>query len=116
MSTLQRSDHFVLPETRAIAALGLFDLLATVFLIATHRAHEANPLFAAIFTNLGPTGFVIFKALLLGGPLVIAELARKRSPVFVRSALRVGLVAYLILLLYAYHQNLLNLFGGIPNR
>ena len=114
MSAPERPPQFVLPETRAIAALGLFDMLATVYLIATKQAHEANPLFARIIAACGPTGFVIFKALFLAVPLVIAESARKRSPVFVRNALRIGLLAYLLLLLFAYHQLLLNLLTRTP--
>ncbi len=112
MSTSQPTDRFVLPETRAIAALGLFDLLATVYLIVTHKAQEANPLFIRIYTVFGSTGFVVFKALMLAVPLVIAESARKRSPVFVRRALQVGLIAYVLLLLFAYRANILALFTG----
>jgi hypothetical protein len=85
----QNQAPYVLPETRALAALGLFDLLATVYLIASHKAHEANPLFDSILHSFGPNGFVVFKALLLAIPLIIAEKARSRSPVFVRRALQV---------------------------
>jgi len=104
------SARAVLPETRAIALLGCFDLAATLFLIATHRAHEANPVMAAILTNAGPGGFALFKAILIGLPLVIVELARSRSPVFVRRALQVGLIAYVLMLLLAYKDPLVALF------
>jgi hypothetical protein len=116
MTTSQDQSRFVLPETRALAALGLFDLLATVYLIATHKAHEANPLFATIMTAFGPTGFVVCKALLLAVPLIIAEKARSRSPVFVRRALQVGLIAYVLLLLFAYHTGIAALFVPAPSR
>jgi hypothetical protein len=106
--------QFVLPETRAIAALGLFDLLATVYLIATGQAKEANPLFATLLASFGVVGFTVGKALLLAIPLSLAEYARKRSPIFVRNALRIGLLAYLLLLLFAYHQSLINLFNSAP--
>ena len=107
-----RSDHrFVLPETRALAVVGCFDLLATVFLLATHRANEANPVMAGILERFGPAGLAVFKALLLAIPLAIAELARKNSPKFVPRALRVGLVAYVILMLLAYREPLFGLLG-----
>ncbi len=116
MPTPEQPPQFVLPETRAIAALGLFDLLATVYLIASHKANEANPLFATIMASFGSTGFVVFKALMLAVPLIIAEKARQRSPVFVRRALQVGLIAYVVLLLFAYRANILALFSGSPSQ
>ena len=35
--------------------------LATVFLIATRRAHEANPLMALLLKTFGPAGLALFK-------------------------------------------------------
>ncbi len=96
------ANGYVLPETTAIAVVGCFDLLATIYLVATHTAHEANPLMQSVLTAFGPLGFVTFKALLLGVPLTIAEFARRRTPIFVRNALRFALIAYLMLLAYAY--------------
>ena len=104
--------RYVLPETRALALLGCFDLLVTIFLIATNRAHEGNPLMLRILSTFGPAGLAASKALLLAVPLVIAEAARKRSPVFVPRALRVGLVAYVLMLLFAYQGPLLVLVAG----
>lgn len=94
----------VLPETRALAALGLFDLLTSVYVIASHRADEANPLFSALLHRYGPWGFVAGKALLLAVPLAIAEYARAHRPRFVQTALRVGIVMYVVLLVYAYYR------------
>ncbi len=112
MSQLPAAKQFVLPETRALAYLGCFDLMATVYLLATHRAQEANPLMNHILTSFGPAGFALFKAVLLAVPLIIAEAARKRSPIFVPRALRVGLIAYVLLLLLAYKDPILALFAG----
>lgn len=94
--------RYVLPETRAMALIGCVDLLATIYLLATHQAHEANPLFAPILDQYGPLGFALAKAVLLAVPLTIAEIARRHSPHFVRRALRLGLVVYVLLLLIAY--------------
>ncbi len=90
-----RPNSFVLPETTILAVTGLLDLLSTLYLIGTGQAHEANPLMAGIFAQYGAAGFALFKAIALGIPLTIAELARKKHPQFVRNALRLGIVGYL---------------------
>lgn len=101
----------VLPETRALAAIGCVDLLATVYFISTEQASEANPMMAGILDNFGPVGFVVFKALMLAVPLVIVELARKKNPSFVQRALKIGVGAYVVLLGYAYLPRFLMMFA-----
>ncbi len=103
--------NHVLPETRALAAIGCVDLLATVYFISTEQASEANPLMAGILDNSGPIGFVIFKALMLAIPLIVVELARKKNPIFVQKALKVGVGAYVALLGYAYLPRFLMMFA-----
>ncbi len=103
--------NHVLPETRALAVIGCADLLATVYFVSTEQASEANPLMAGILENSGPIGFVVFKALMLGIPLIIAELARKQSPHFVQKALKIGVGAYVVLLGYAYLPRFLMMFA-----
>jgi hypothetical protein len=66
---------------------------------------------SAVLQRSGPAGLAAFKALLLAIPLVIAELARSHSPIFVPRALRVGIFAYVLLLLIAYRGPLLALLG-----
>lgn len=88
------SSRYVLPETTVLMVLGLLDMLTTIFFLATGQAREANPLFDGILHAFGPLGFIAFKALLLGGPLTLAEWARKRNEPFVRSALRLGILLY----------------------
>lgn len=85
---------YVLPETTLLAVIGLADLLSTVYWIATGHAVEANPFMGRVLRTLGPWGFSILKAVLLGGPLAIAEWARRRHPRFVRWALRAAIVLY----------------------
>ncbi len=99
---MEKPDRYVLPETRALAALGCTDLLATVYLLATHRAAEANPLAAAALSAGGIWGFAAFKFLLLAVPLGLAEWLRSRRPLVARNLLRVVLIAYLALLARAY--------------
>src|SRR5689334_3154180 len=93
---------FVLPETTLLALLGCVDLLSTIYFLATGQAREANPLMQSVLVQTGPKGFVLVKALFLGGPLVIAEIARREHPEFVRKALRIGIAAYALLLIFAY--------------
>jgi uncharacterized membrane protein len=89
------SSRYVLPETTLLMVLGLLDMLSTIYLLATGQAHEANPLFDGILHTFGPIGFILFKALLLGGPLALAEWARRHNEPFVRSALRLGILLYI---------------------
>jgi hypothetical protein len=88
---------YVLPETTVLAIVGCVDLVSTVYLIATGQAQEANPLMAGLLTAFGPRGLVAAKFLLLAVPLAIAEIARKKKPAFVRTALRIGLLLYLMI-------------------
>lgn len=103
---------FVLPETTTLVAIGCVDLLLTIYLIATRKAYEGNPLMMAVGNAFGVYGFVAAKALLLAVPLTIAELARRRNPVFVKKALRVGVILYVALLAYAWLPMLL----GTPHK
>ena len=93
----QKQRKVVLPETTALVVIGAVDLLTTIFWIARGEAFEANYLFNIILKDYGPTGFCIAKALLLGLPLAVAEAARKQNERFVRIALRICIVAYVLL-------------------
>ena len=96
---------YVLPESTLLVLVGGLDLVSTIYILATHTGHEANPLFVGLLDTFGVGGFIVFKALMLGIPLTIAELARRKHPEFVRSALRFGLAAYVLLYLVAFIQN-----------
>ena len=87
--------HYVLPETVLLVIIGGLDLISTLYFIATHQAMEANPLFGAVLDHFGHIGFIVAKALLLAIPLVIAELARKQHPLFVKNGLRLTIILYL---------------------
>jgi len=99
-----RSQRYVLPETVALAAVALADLLYTCYLLATGTAYEGNPLMAAMLRAWGPNGFVAAKALLVGLPLAVAEVVRSRHPRFVQLLLRLALGLYLIVWLAALVQ------------
>lgn len=93
--------RYVLPETTLLAALGCADLLVSTFLIGSRRAWEANPLMAVVLADHGPWAFAAVKALSLSVPLAIAEWARRRSPAFVVSALRIAAIVYAAALAFA---------------
>ena len=97
--------RYVLPETIILTVIGCLDLLSTVYFVATRQAVEANPLFGLLLNVTGPWGFVLFKALFLGIPLTIAELARRHNEPFVRSALRMGIILYLGLYAIAFARS-----------
>ena len=94
--------RYVLPETTLMALIGGADLLLTVYLVAQHRAVEMNPLFNYLYHQFGHVAFIIAKFLLIAGPLAVAELARRRHPVFVRNALRFGIMLYVGIYVVAY--------------
>lgn len=108
-----KAARHVLPETRAIAALGCTDLLATVYLIASNRAREVNPLAVHAIQAYGLAGLILFKFTLLAAPLTIAELYRSRKPALVTNALRFVLIAYLILLALAYWPALMDIYAYV---
>ena len=84
------------PQTVALAAIGIADLISTLFFIGIANAAEANPLMSRIL-QWGPAAFVQAKLLLLIVPLVILELARRRNPIFVARAVNAAIVAYIAL-------------------
>jgi hypothetical protein len=99
-----KQSYYVLPETIALVCVGGFDLIFTIYLLASGQAHEANPLMRNVLDKAGPNGFVLVKALFLAGPLVIAEIARRHKPEFTRWALRFCIVVYVIALGVAYNR------------
>jgi hypothetical protein len=95
---------YVLPETVALMCVGGFDLLFTIYLLASGKAYEANPFMENVLQKTGPHGFILVKALFLAGPLAIAEIAKKERLQFVQWALRFCLVIYIFALAIAYNR------------
>ena len=93
---------YVLPETVAIVVIAGVDLLTTIFWLARGEAREANYLFNIILHDYGPLGFILAKALLIALPLTVAELARKHNERFVKLALRVCAVMYVLLYIRSF--------------
>jgi hypothetical protein len=94
--------RFVLPETMILMLISSVDLASTIYLVATNQAIEANPLMAGVLYRFGPTAFVLAKTMLVAIPLTIAELLRDKRPAFIRTALRVAILAYVGVYIVAF--------------
>src|SRR5207249_10249646 len=76
-------------QTVTLAAIGIADLITTLLFVGMANAAEANPLMAR-FLKMGPIVLIQAKLLMLLIPLVIIEMARRKNPQFVRSAVNVA--------------------------
>jgi hypothetical protein len=81
-------------ESVLIAAIGILDLATTLIWVQHHGAQEGNPIFR-YYLALGPHWFALGKVILLAGPIVVLEWARRRQPRFTLWASRLAIVAYL---------------------
>ena len=88
---------FVWWESYTLLALSLADLAATVLLIRSGRAVEANPLLG-VYLDYGLEWFLVVKAVLLCFiPIGMVDWIRERFPskqARLRTILRVGLASY----------------------
>jgi hypothetical protein len=82
-------------ESYILAAICLLDLATTVFWVSYRNASEGNPLMDWYLRSGGTPAFIAVKVVLCALPLFIAEWARRTSPKFVHSMLRLGIVAYI---------------------
>ena len=92
-------------STLALVTIGMFDLLTTLLLLG-FGMKEANPVFSGLLSH-GILVFSLAKVLLLGGPILILEFARKTRPLSaeIGTWVAAGLYAYL------YVSHLLHLWG-----
>ena len=81
-------------ESALLAILCTADMISTLWLVASGRAVEANPLLA-FYLNIGYTWFALVKCLLYLAPIYLLELLRPRRPRFVHILLRIGIMLYL---------------------
>lgn len=81
-------------ESYILIGLCLADLISTLCVLSSGDAIEGNPIMSA-FLALGVVPFIFAKAALVALPLIILEWARRRSPQFVSSMLRLTIVLYL---------------------
>lgn len=83
-------------ETWILIAIGIADLISTIFFIQRHGASEANPLFRH-YWQMGLPQFITAKVALMGAPLLILEWARRQKPRLVSRALRCAIAGYVLM-------------------
>ena len=89
----------ILPETIILGVLGTLDNLSTVWLLHSGLAVEANPLLSWASERSLLLFFIVKMAAVLG-PLAWMEFLHNKQPEstnFLRSALRVGIAAYVMI-------------------
>lgn len=85
----------VLPANAVLLAVGLADLVSTVFWVSTGRAVEVNPIMAAVL-RLGIWPFVAAKLSTLAAYVGVLEwYRRRRNPVFARLVGNLTLSCYI---------------------
>ncbi|MHB1001800.1 MAG: DUF5658 family protein [Armatimonadota bacterium] len=81
-------------ETFMLIVICASDAFLTVILCAAGYAREANP-FMAMMLQYGAGVFLAVKLGVMGFLAALVEWYRSYNPVFVKSAMRMGIVAYL---------------------
>ncbi|HSV73011.1 MAG TPA: DUF5658 family protein [Chthonomonadales bacterium] len=81
-------------ESWVLVAICTADLVTTIWLVTTGLATEGNPLMNH-YLEQGVLVFIAAKALLVAGPLIVLEWARRSRPAFVHSMMRATIVMYL---------------------
>jgi hypothetical protein len=81
-------------ESVVIIALGIADLVSTLYWVAQEDASEGNPVFAH-YLEMGPFVFIAMKLVMLTAAIFLFEWARHRRPEFTRRATRFTILAYL---------------------
>lgn len=85
----------ILPANLMLIAVGLADLLTTLFWLHTRQAVEANPVMCALL-HAGVAQFVLFKLGTLAAYVGVLEWYRRhRNPIFARVIGNFTLIAYL---------------------
>lgn len=87
-------------ESCVIIGICALDLLVTIWLVATHRAVEGNPLMS-YYLDRGWNVLIAVKLLLVLFPIFIAEWGRRYRPDFVRRMLRLAIVVYVGVYIFA---------------
>ena len=77
-----------------LTAIGMIDLMTTIFLVNYREASEGNPVMA-YYLHQGIPVFIIAKLVLCLGPLYLLEYARRHRPRMVMMSMRVAIAAYL---------------------
>ena len=91
---MSRLPFSISKESLFLVVICLFDTVLTIVFTALGLATEANPLMR-FWLERGYVAFVLVKMGTLIPVVLLAEHYRRRNPVFVTKALRVGILGYL---------------------
>ena len=80
-------------ESLALFLICFVDAMLTIVLVATGRATEANPLMARCLER-GYWFFFTFKMSTAAVAIIVAELHRRRNPIFVKRLMQTATTAY----------------------
>lgn len=83
----------LMKESFILIVICTLDLVLTVFLLGSHHAFEGNPLMA-YYLQFGLGTFILVKIALFAFPIFVAEWCKQYRPRFVRSMLRLTILAY----------------------
>lgn len=93
-----------MPANIVLLAVGLADLVTTLFWLATGRVIEVNPIMAAVL-DTGVLLFVLVKLATLGAYIVVMEWYRRhRSPAFAKAMGNFTLIAYLCIYAVSFYS------------
>ena len=81
-------------ESWILIAICAADLVTTIWLVCAGMAIEGNPVMGH-YLDQGIHVFIAAKVLLVAGPLIILEWARRSRPAFVHSMMRATILMYL---------------------
>ncbi|MHB9036225.1 MAG: DUF5658 family protein [Armatimonadota bacterium] len=94
----------IMPINAALLAVGLVDLLTTLFWLGTGRAVEINPIMAAVL-DTGLLLFVLVKLATLGTYIAVMEWYRRfRNPAFAGLVGNFTVIAYLCIYAVSFYS------------
>jgi hypothetical protein len=84
----------IMPVNVVVLAIGLLDLVTTLFWLATGQVIEVNPVMAAVL-QAGVAVFILVKVVTLGAYVAVMEWYRRnRSYVFAQTVGNITVLAY----------------------
>ena len=82
-------------ESLILAGICLADMIVTAVFVSLGRASESNPLMA-VCLNRGVCTFILVKLASFVPFIAVCEYYRRRNPTFVRFAVRLAILLYVI--------------------
>jgi hypothetical protein len=93
-----------MPVNVVLLAVGLMDLVTTLFWLATGRVIEVNPIMAAVL-QAGIVLFIFVKIATLGAYVTVMEWYRRnRNPIFARAVGSFTVLAYISIYVVSFYS------------